>query len=244
MDDLTDKPILITGAARSGTSMIAGIIYICGAFKGDTSGPNKNNQKGMFENFHVRDKIVKPYLESIGADRLGQYPLPDINNLPVNPAFGRDIIEVMKSQGHKSGQWMYKGAKICLCWPTWQFAFPEAKIIIVRRKTPDIVSSCLKTSFMKAFHRQATLKEIGARNSREGWLWWVHQHERRMVEMCKAWNDVKFVWPERLIEGDYDQMRDTIQWLGLTWNQKEVMNFIEPKLWKTRQKLKIGATNG
>lgn len=236
--------ILITGCARSGTSMIAGTIHLCGAFKGDTSGANKNNPKGMFENFYIRNKIVKPYLESIGADRLGQYPLPDVNNLPIPPGWKKSVIDVMKEQGYKDGPWMYKGAKICLCWPVWHFAFPDAKIIIVRRKTPDIVNSCIKTSFMKAFNRQMTLKEVGARNAREGWLWWVHQHEKRMIEMTKAWKNVKFVWPERLIDGDYDQMKETIQWLGLTWKQKEVMDFIEPKLWKTKQKIKIGAQNG
>ena len=35
-------PILITGCARSGTSMIAGVINICGAFGGDMAGPNAN----------------------------------------------------------------------------------------------------------------------------------------------------------------------------------------------------------
>jgi hypothetical protein len=53
-------PILITGAARSGTSMTAGVINICGAFGGVLSGPNKNNKKGMFENNRIRQDIAKP----------------------------------------------------------------------------------------------------------------------------------------------------------------------------------------
>jgi hypothetical protein len=67
-------PILITGCARSGTSMTAGIVHICGAFGGRMSGPTPNNRKGMFENEEVRNQIVKPYLSSIGADPLGQKP--------------------------------------------------------------------------------------------------------------------------------------------------------------------------
>ena len=42
------EPILITGCARSGTSMVAGIINMSGAFGGVMAGPNKNNQKGNF----------------------------------------------------------------------------------------------------------------------------------------------------------------------------------------------------
>ena len=78
-----NDPILITGAARSGTSMVAGAINICGAFGGNMRGPNKNNEKGMFENVRIVQNLTKPYLRGIGADQLGQYPLPDIFNLPI-----------------------------------------------------------------------------------------------------------------------------------------------------------------
>jgi hypothetical protein len=54
LKDYSKSPIIITGCARSGTSMIAGIINLCGAWKGVTSGPNKYNAKGMFENHELR----------------------------------------------------------------------------------------------------------------------------------------------------------------------------------------------
>ena len=41
------EPILITGAARSGTSMSAGVVSLCGAWGGELSGPNVYNKKGM-----------------------------------------------------------------------------------------------------------------------------------------------------------------------------------------------------
>ena len=79
---MEDKSILITGCARSGTSMIAGIINMCGAFAGDTSGPNRYNQKGMYENAKIRNSIVKPYLREIGMDPKGQFPLPNVKTIP------------------------------------------------------------------------------------------------------------------------------------------------------------------
>jgi hypothetical protein len=229
------QPILITGAARSGTSLVAGIIDICGAFGGKMSGPNKNNAKGMFENSRIRDAIVKPYLASIGVDRLGQYPLPNIPKLSIPLDWKQRIEKVMTDEGYKDGPWFYKGAKCCLIWPIWHYAFPKAKWIIVRRRTGDIVNSCLKTSFMRAFSRAEVLKKVNADDEKEGWVWWVRQHEQRFIEMIQEGLNVKVVWPERMVTGDYEQIYETIDWLGLDW-KSEVLNFIDPKLWKARKK--------
>lgn len=229
-----EQPILITGAARSGTSMVGGIINMCGAFGGNMSGATPYNAKGMYENAHIRNNVVKPYLRALGYDPKGQYPLPQIDRLPI-PKHWKDTIEkVMIREGYKDGAWFYKGAKMCLHWPVWHYAFPNAKWIIVRRKTPDIINSCLKTGFMTAFGRDANLKAIKADNEHDGWLWWVHQHEKRFIEMMTEGLNIKVVWPERMVDGDYSQMKEMIEWLGLEWNP-EVYNFIEPKLWKARK---------
>jgi len=227
-------PILITGAARSGTSMVAGAIHLCGAFGGNMSGPNRNNQKGMFENARIRNNITKPYLSAIGVDRLGQYPLPDVSSLVIPTDWRRQVEKVMISEGYKGGPWFYKGAKMCLTWPVWHYAFPDARWIIVRRRTGDIITSCLKTGFMQAFRYKENQMAVGAADEREGWLWWVHQHEKRFVEMIEAGLNVKVVWPERMVQGDYKQLFEAIDWLGLRWNSA-VLNFVDPKLWKARE---------
>lgn len=227
-------PILITGAARSGTSMVAGAVNICGAFGGDMSGPNRSNPKGMFENHYIRQQIVKPYLESIGADRLGQFPLPDLDKVIIPVDWRNRIEKVMRDQGYKDGPWFYKGAKMCLTWPLWHYAFPNAKWIIVRRKTGDIAKSCCKTGFMKAFMHKQNQKSVGVDNERDGWIWWVHQHEQRFREMLDEGLNCKIIWPERMVSGDYQQLMETIDWLGLEWSSK-VMEFIDPKLWKARK---------
>ena len=59
-------PILITGAARSGTSMTAGNIHKCGAWGGDMAGSTRYNRKGMFENTEIRNTMVKTIMKSIG----------------------------------------------------------------------------------------------------------------------------------------------------------------------------------
>lgn len=231
---IEQSPILITGCARSGTSMVAGVINMCGAFGGDMSGPNHNNRKGMFENYVIRNQIVEPYLKRIGADRMGQYPLPDLSNIWIPTGWRWEIETVMRSQGYKAGKWMYKGAKMCLFWPVWHYAFPDAKWIVVRRKTSDIIKSCLKTNFMKAFSRPAVQKAVGVTSEWDGWLWWVHQHEDRFREMINEGLNVKVVWPERMVDGNYQQIQETVEWLGLQWNS-EALSFVDSKLWKARE---------
>ena len=228
------SPILITGCARSGTSMVAGIINLCGAFGGKMSGPNRNNEKGMFENSTVRENLVKPYFRSLGVDALGQYPLPDINNMPIPIGWRREVERIMVNDGYTGGPWLYKGAKMCLHWPVWNYAFPDAKWVIVRRRTPDIINSCIRTGFMRAFNSKANQMAVGAKSEYEGWLWWVHQHEKRFVEMINEGMNVKVVWPHRMVDGDYSQMMELVEWLGLEW-KSEVLQFIDPKLWRARQ---------
>lgn len=229
-------PILITGAPRSGTSMVAGATNLCGAFGGEMRGPNRNNPKGMFENARIVNSIVKPYLRKLNVDPMGQFPLPDIKTLPI-PSNLKTLVEgIMQQEGYSKGPWFYKGAKMCLVWPIWHYAFPDAKWVIVRRSTPDIIHSCFHTSFMRAFSRPPFQQAVGAKNESEGWLWWVHQHEERFAEMIQAGLNVKVVWPDRMVNGNYKQLYQTIDWLGLKWNSKAVVEFVDPKLWHTRER--------
>jgi len=218
------SPILITGCARSGTSMMAGIIDICGGFGGMTAGPNKHNAKGMFENLRIKMEADKPYLSSLGVDPKGQGPLPDTKKLRIPTDWKETVDNIILQQGYKEGAWYYKGARTCLYWPVWAYAYPNAKWIIVRRRSSDIADSCLKTAFMNKYQ---TFDE---------WIKWVNQHEKKWTEMFVAGLNCKQIWPERIIRGNYEQVHEMIEWLGLEWRPKEVMNFIEPKLWKARVK--------
>jgi hypothetical protein len=188
----------------------------------------------MFENNAIRETIVKPYLVSIKADRLGQHPLPDVTNLAIPMNLRERVEKIMIDQGYAGGHWMYKGAKLCLVWPVWHYAFPDAKWVIVRRKSSDIINSCLRTGFMRAYARPDIQRKVGAKTEQEGWLWWVHQHEQRFVEMITQGLNVKVIWPERMVNGDYSQMYELLDWLGLEW-KTEALTFIDPKLWKSRQ---------
>ena len=228
MNDMSNKPILITGCARSGTSMTAGIIDLCGAFGGDMFGTTRYNRKGMFENKVIRQHMVKPFLRSLGVDPLGQRPLPKIDDvkLVTNEFVDRwrdKVKKAIRSQGYRRGHWYYKGAKMCLKWPLWVRAFPEARWIIVRRRSEDIVRSCLRTGFMKAYKNAA------------GWMEWIDEHKERFLEMEQAGCDIHYVWPQKMIDFDLTEIMGVVTNLGLDWKQKEVEAFIEPAYWSGGQ---------
>jgi hypothetical protein len=216
------SPILLTGIQRSGTTIIAKILSMCGASTGDVS--------EMFENKAIK-KYVSEYYNGIGKDP--QFPLPDTAQMPLPIHWGHSV-------QHFGGfdfnsPWMFKSSTNCQIWPVWNFAFPNAKWIIVRRRTGDIVSSCMKTAYMAAFKNPQNRGLIGASSEQEGWLWWVHQHEKLFVEMIEAGLNCKIIWPERMVNGDYSQIFEMLEWVGLQWNEK-IVETIHPMLYNSKQK--------
>jgi len=240
---ITHSPILITGCPRSGASMIAATINMCGAFGGTMVGGNQNAKRGMFENVRIREDLVKTYLSDCGLDVMGQYPLTDRKNYLYFPDGWKEKVEnILLSEGYKKGPWLYKDARSALIWPIWSMNYPDAKWVIVRRRTGDVIDSCIKTGFMKAFKNEVNQQAVGAKNEREGWLWWVHEYEKKIVRMISSGLNCKVIWPERMVDGDYRQLYELCDWLGLTWKE-EALIYINTLLWNSRLKRK-GEQNG
>jgi len=215
-------PIIITGAARSGTSMVAGIIDRCGAWGGDVLGPTPANKRGQYENRAIVDQVVKPYLHLQGLDPMCQRPLPDVNCLLPFDNLRQRVEGVLRAQGWDGDQaWYYKCAKACLMWPVWHKAFPNARWVVVRRKDEQIIASCLRTGFMRAYRDAA------------GWQKWVDVHKARFYEMVSLESglDVCEIWPERFFVGDFLEAKSMIDWLGLEWDGNAVLDFVSPALW-------------
>jgi hypothetical protein len=211
----TQQPILITGIPRSGATMIAAAINACGAFVGEFS------KQSMYCNDRIRDCLVKPYFVLRNADPNAEKNYPQVITIPKN--WKNNVETILSLQGYSGGPWLYKDSRLCQMWPVWDEAYPNAKWVIVRRRTGDILESCLRTKYMKSY------------DTREGWLEMVHEYEHRFVEMITEGCNCKIIWPERMIYGDYEQLYELCEWLGLKWNP-ESLKFIDTLLWKSRQK--------
>lgn len=218
-----DKPIIVTGCARSGTSMVAGVLHLCGAWIGQCTGSTRWNQKGQFENEFIRDVMTKPYLKAIGADPMGQNPLPKTIYKSMLPqSWAPRVKSAIRSQGYKGDLvWMFKGAKACLIWEVWNNAFPEAQWVIVRREDEKIIDSCMKTSFMRK------------RSTREEWQEWIDFHKEKFRAMNEAMpGRVWEIWPALAFDnGPEAAYRDLVGWLGLGWEGNKVSEFIDNRLW-------------
>ncbi len=217
-------PILITGCARSGTSLVAGIVELCGSFGGETVSARQANKKGFFENLAIRSGLVKPLLKKIGADPMAQRPLPDIGDMhylaeTMADAWRQQVEDVMTSEGYTGGPWYYKGPKMTPMWPLWEAAFPDAWWVIVRRPDSGIAASCLRTHFMHRYKDAA------------GWQIWIDAHKERFEEMIAEIRHVREIWPQKIVVGDMSDAQELIRWLGLAWAGEAVSEFVEPALW-------------
>jgi hypothetical protein len=206
------SPIFCVSAGRSGTSMVLQLLNICGAFIG-TVGKNSK----YCENLAILSNVVYPYL----------------NNVHIKKSWREQIIIQLQADGYLGGSWAIKGIYFNQLWPIWKKAFPEAKWIIVRRRTGDIISSYMKTNYLTI-----NPKKFNVNTEQEAWLCLVHQYEESFVELINSGVDYRIVWPERMAYHDYNAIKETVDWAGLTWTDK-AFNFIDPKFEKTRLKENI-----
>jgi len=172
--------ILVTGVARSGTSLTTEILRNLGCWLGPAGDVNE-----FQENLVVREYLVKGYLIALDADPLGQDPLPDTDDLPLVEGFRDLVLERIRGTGTPIA---YKDAKICLMWPVWADAFPEAKWVLVRRDPDRIVDSCIRTPFMSRFG-----------NDRTEWRRWVDEYERRLAAIHASSCDSVEIWPDEYV---------------------------------------------
>ena len=200
--------IFVTGCARSGTSLTTRILQAHGCNLGPESLVNP-----LFENTGIRQNLLKPYLVRCGGDEQGQKTLPDTDNLPPLPGLREQVLSYFSGGTPRA----YKDAKLTLVWPTFAAAFPTAKWIIVRRHRDSIIDSCLRTPFMMAY------------DTREGWLYWIEEHERRFEKMRDALSCAE-VWPDRFID-DPDCFEPVVAFCGLKFDRAAVAAAIDKSLW-------------
>lgn len=225
---LNNTPILVTGVERSGATIIAKVLSLCGVYTGQTT--------PMMENTNLK-ALMDSYYSSQKYDINGQYPLPAIDVMDIPEQWSEEVKHRLYDNGYHGQLWMYKSSRIIQTWPLWYLDFPDAKWVFVRRKPLDIVSSCERTGYMKAFKTRSVLNSINVQDEKEGWLWWIKQHEELMKQILSTVKiDYMEIWPERMAQGDYSQVYKMLNWLGLEWNDK-IISTVEPLLWKSKNKI-------
>lgn len=209
---MKDQPIFITGAERSGSSLISRILTISG-------GCFTGNMSTMYENYLLKQLNQSFLLDSTISSFSIESP----------PGKWKEMVEaLLHKQGYKENiKWMFKESSLTRLWKIWNHYYPDAKWIIVRRKPTEIINSCVKTNWMRLMKNPETLKLIGVTSEEEGWQWWIRRYEEQWVKMIEAGINCKVIWPDRMVEGDYSQIKEMLDWLGLNWTDK-IIDTIDP----------------
>lgn len=212
-------PIIVTGLPRSGTSLVTGILAICGAWAGNTPAPDPHNRKGTFENVAIRENLIKPYLLMHMADPLGLDPLPTVATDPlIDPCKWREMVnKTIQRQGYDDGPWVLKDAKIALMWRMWADAFPAAKWVLVRREASMAIASCMRAEPMT--------RRMG--HDYQKWAKWADLYRKHLVSITVP---ASHIWPDRDVFGDMSGVQSLVGKLGLTWRPDIVSAFVDDRL--------------
>lgn len=223
------EPIFITGIQRSGSTMIAKILQQSGVFCGEVNSTMEHYKIGY---------LIGEMCRKNNSDVKGQYPLPKF--LPSTPIkFQTRLENCIKEEGYEDGKnWFIKGHRLAQYWKVFHTIYPNAKWIIVRRRTPDVIESCLKTAYMNRFNDSTILKSIRKKTVEEGWLWWIHKNESFLNGLIRSTSNYQVVWPERMAQGDYSQIQGLHKWLGIDYNEKDIKKLIEPMMEHSKQKVR------
>ena len=147
-------PILITGPPRSGTSRAAMAVARLGVWTGDCVGPDRWNPWGYWENRRLREGVLKPLLLRCGLAPNGDRP-PLGPSPPIPPpsftGLRVAVLDAIAADGYAAGPWLYKDAKLLLCWEWWVAAFPDATWVVTRRPLDDIAASCERSFIGRGF---------------------------------------------------------------------------------------------
>ncbi len=207
-------PIIITGCARSRTSLIMQIFKICGAYLGEVIYKTPANRRGQLENRQIIDKIQKPFLKKHGYDPKGQKPLPPSNFSEIDPDRKANLEQILAKQRFPNDKRLvFKDAKACLDWVAWNYSFPKAIWVIVRRSDNGIIDSCLspKASFMCVY------------KTRQDWQSWIDKHKKRFEQIktnCNAYE----IDTDRIVKKDFIKIKHLITNLGYKWKEQAVVN--------------------
>jgi hypothetical protein len=141
--------VCIAGAHRSGTSMVARLLNLCGLYLGeerDLLPLTLDNPEGYWENYHfvnLNDKIL--------SDFDGGWDLPPAfesgwENLPVMASYrgeAEKLIEDMKSHI----PWGWKDPRNSLTLPFWRKLIPDLKVVVCLRNPFEVAQSLSKRGY-------------------------------------------------------------------------------------------------
>jgi hypothetical protein len=197
-------PIIIAAVPRSGSSMTAGVFAHHGIWTGTCRGPNAANQKGYFENVHIR-RVMMDWHKSFASNGLLAMK---------RPGFRDAIQQAILNDGYETGQWLWKGS--ALSWPAF-FEFTPKWVVCVR-PSEKIFASCRRTNIFG--------KHLSDRELEEN----IERHQQQINYLVACRQAVR-VFTAEVADGDYSSIAKALQCCGVTPDYNIIDDFVDPALW-------------
>ena len=219
--------MIVLGMHRSGTSALARVLNLMGAYfgpEGVTTGANQENPKGFWERRDVR-ALNDSILHAAGCDwnRVADFDVNAVSG-KVLEDFNRQAAKlVLELDGHRP--WMIKEPRLCLLLPLWR-RFLEVPVGIHIYRNPVEVASSL--------HRRNGIP-LSA-----GLALWEH-YVRSALKVSEGMPRVVVLY-RQLVEAPMDAVGKLFQELveagvgGLRMpSEREIAAFIERDLYRERE---------
>lgn len=120
-------PIVVLGAARSGTSMVAGLFAAHGVWTGECRQPDRYNERGYFENLNLKGVLIRRW-----GHLKRDLKLPDPQE-----GFREDVEAILEAEGYDGGPWLMKHG--ALYWPAWH-EFDPTFVCVYRNPEATLAS--------------------------------------------------------------------------------------------------------
>lgn len=218
------KIIFVIGPPRSGSSMTAGFLNLCGAW----GRVHRDIQRSGFH-LNVVDKCMllpnierASYLLDLAGTNLPGVPCPE-NGLELTDAVPR-ITGALSSVGWQKGTAVVRSHLALPFVPSLQRQFADAVFVFVHRDPFDAVEAVSRTGWLPL------------RNDRQFWHTYISRFNAEMTRFSnmpgvRGYN----VRPQLLIDGNDGEIKAVCADLGLTWGT-EADNLL--------QTLQKGKSNG
>lgn len=212
--------VFIAGMHRSGTSMVTGLLQMCGLYLGDNlNPPRKDNPKGFFEDFGFLALNREIFALNSDGKGGGHRPPKEITVLP------DDLIRRMKEfieEWPKDEVVGWKDPRACITLPIWRrLIYPEEiRVVVTSRPFIEIARSLNNRHGMKM--------RVG-----------MNLSQFYMRALHKNLEDTK--WIETLYHNYFKadwiiEIKALVKFLGLNMPEdlSPLKNFIDIKLWHYR----------
>lgn len=142
-------PICIAGMHRSGTSMIARMLNLCGLYLGEEDalhGAQADNPEGFWEHKRFQD-LDDRILQLFGGawDTPPQLPPNWLEDQRLRPLQEEAKCLVAEFEGY--GNWGWKDPRNSLVLPFWQAIIPDLKVLVSLRNPLDVAASLTKRGY-------------------------------------------------------------------------------------------------